>query len=172
MSAHAAEWLDHVNEHDEVIGQVTRDEAWARRLPVRVVNAFLVNSRGELWIPRRTAHKRRFPGCLDLSVGGHVDSGEDYLTAFRRETREELNLNVDELPWSELRAFSPFDTPLSSFMRVYEIRSDCTPDFNPTDFTEAWWLTPRALLHRLEAGDPAKGDLEELVRRCYGDQLT
>ncbi|MFC4639726.1 NUDIX hydrolase [Deinococcus hohokamensis] len=168
----AVEWLDHVNEHDEVIGQVTRDDAWAQRLTVRGVNAFVVNGGGELWIPRRTAHKRMFPGCLDMSVGGHVDRGEDYLTAFRRETREELNLDLDTVAWREIAAFSPYKTGLSIFMRVYEIRSDAAPTFNPDDFTEAWWLTPQALLRRIEAGDPAKGDLAEIVRRCYGDLLT
>ncbi|GGK12386.1 nudix hydrolase [Deinococcus malanensis] len=166
------EWLDRVNEHDEVIGRVTRDEAWEKGWVVRGINAFLVNSCGQLWIPRRTLHKRMFPGCLDMSVGGHVDSGEDYLTAFRRESREELNLDLDTVPWREIAAFSPFETPLSGFMRVYEIRTDRAPDFNPDDFSEAWWLTPRELLGRIEAGDPAKGDLAELVRLCYGDQLT
>ena len=28
------EWLNLVNEQDEVIGRVTRDEAWEKRLPV------------------------------------------------------------------------------------------------------------------------------------------
>ena len=73
------ELLDLVNEHDEVVGQVRRSEAWARRLPVRGVNAFVRNSRGQLWFPRRTADKRHYPNCLDMSVGGHVESGEDYL---------------------------------------------------------------------------------------------
>jgi len=165
------EWLDLVNERDEVVGSVTRDDAWARRLVVRVVNAFLVNSQGELWIPRRTLTKRMFPGCLDMSVGGHVDSGEDYAAAFQRETLEELNLNVADVPWREIAAFSPFQTTLSAFMRVYELRTDTTPDFNPADFSEAFWLTPRQLLARIDAGDPAKGDLRELVRLCYGDRL-
>lgn len=164
----AVEWLDLVNEWDEVVGQVTRDEAWARRLPVRVVNAFLVNPRGELWIPRRTLQKRMFPGCLDMSVGGHVERGESYEAAFHRETWEELNLDLETVPWREIAAFSPFGTPLSAFMRVYEIRSDTAPSFNPDDFSEAFWLTPADLLARIDAGDPAKGDLAELVRLCYG----
>ncbi|WP_135228946.1 NUDIX hydrolase [Deinococcus fonticola] len=161
------EWLDLVNGHDEVVGRVTREEAWARRLPVRVINAFLVNSCGELWIPRRTAHKAMFPDCLDMSVGGHVASGEDYLACFKRETREELNLNVDDVPWWEIAYFSPFDTPLSAFMRVYEIRTDEAPDFKRDDFSGACWRSPRQLLHNIAAGDPAKGDLAELIRRCY-----
>ncbi|ACO45564.1 NUDIX domain-containing protein [Deinococcus deserti] len=166
------EWLDRVNKRDEVIGRVTRDEAWARSLPVRVINAFLVNSHGQLWIPRRTMHKRMFPGCLDMSVGGHVDSGEDYVEAFRRETQEELHIDLDMISWRERAAFSPFETALSAFMRVYEIHTDQAPDYNRDDFSEAWWLTPCELLRRIEAGDPAKGDLAELVRLCYGDQLT
>lgn len=166
------EWLDLVNEQDGVIGRVTRAEAWAKRLPVRIINAFLVNSRGELWIPRRPLTKRMFPGCLDMSVGGHVESGESYKAAFRRETREELNLDVDGLEWREIAAFSPFCTSLSAFMHVYEIRSDTAPDFNPDDFSGAEWLTPGELLGRIGAGDPAKGDLAELVRLCYGEHLS
>lgn len=167
---HAEEWLDLVDEHDRVVGQVERAEAWARRLPIRVVNAFLVNSRGELWIPRRTLTKRAFPGCLDLSMGGHVGAGESYEGAFRREVREELNLDVDTLPWREIAAFSPFGTGLSAFMRVYEIRSDHAPAYNPADFSGAEWLRPRQVLARVAGGEPSKGDLAELVRRCYGEE--
>ncbi|MBZ9750401.1 NUDIX domain-containing protein [Deinococcus sp. HMF7604] len=168
MTAAPVEWLDLVNERDEVVGTVTREDAWARRLPVRVVNAFLINARGQLWIPRRTQTKRTFPGCLDMSVGGHVERGESYEAAFLRETQEELNLDLGAVPWREVAAFSPFETTLSTFMRVYEIQADLTPHFNPDDFSGAEWLTPGELLRRIEHGDPAKGDLAELVRRCYG----
>ncbi|CAM3483284.1 NUDIX domain-containing protein [Deinococcus saxicola] len=161
------EWLDLVDEHDQVVGLTTREDAWKHQRPVRVINAFFVNSRGELWIPRRTAAKRMFPGCLDMSVGGHVERGENDLSAFKRETREELNLDVDTLDWREITALSPFHTGLSAFMHVYEIRTDAAPDFNPADFSEAWWLTPAELLVRINAGEPARGDLAELVRRCY-----
>lgn len=164
----AEEWLDLVDENDQVIGQVTRDEAWQKRLPVRVINAFLVNAQGELWIPRRTAYKKMFPNCLDMSVGGHVESGEDYLSCFKRETQEELNLDIDTLNWRELAAFSPFNTTLSAFMHVYEIQTDTPPQFNPDDFTEAFWLAPAQVLARIAGGDPAKGDLAELIRLCYG----
>ncbi|WP_288404605.1 NUDIX domain-containing protein [uncultured Deinococcus sp.] len=170
MSSGLQEWLDLVDEHDRVIGRVERDRAWRERLPVRVVNAFLVNSRGELWIPRRTRTKKTFPDSLDLSVGGHVGAGETYEAAFRRETREELNLDVDTLPWREIAAFSPFGTGLSAFMRVYEIRSDHAPAYNPDDFSGAEWLRPRQVLARVAGGEPSKGDLAELVRRCYGEE--
>ena len=163
------ERLDLVNERDEVVGQILRTDPALRWERVRVVNAFLRNSRGELWIPRRSPGKSLYPNALDVSVGGAVQSGETYEEAFRREAREELNLEIDALPWRELAAFSPFQTTLSSFMRVYEIYSDTTPSFNPDDITGGEWLMPEQVLERIAAGEAAKGDLTELVRRCYGE---
>ena len=69
-----------------------------------------------------------FPNCLDVSVGGHVERDETYFEAFKRETREELNLDVGDLEWREVAYFSPFSTTLSAFMRVYEISFQRTPD--------------------------------------------
>ncbi|SMB94580.1 hypothetical protein [Deinococcus hopiensis] len=135
------EWLNLVNGRDEVVGRVMREEAWASRLPVRVVNAFLINSRGERWIPRCAENKRVFP----------------------------MRLEVDALEWREVGAFSPFWTLLSTFMRVFESCSDLAPDFRREDFSEAFWLRPRQLLARIAAGDRAKGDLAKRVQRCDGE---
>jgi isopentenyldiphosphate isomerase len=161
------EILDLVNEADEVIGQVSRTRAWAERLPVRFINAFVVNSSGQLWIPRRAASKSMFPNCLDMSVGGHVISGETYLEAFKRETLEEIGVDVDTLEWREIAYFSPFETTLSAFMCVYEIRLEHVA-LNPDDFSEAFWMTPLELQQRIVQGEAVKGDLEEILERIYG----
>lgn len=167
MAQSTDEWLDLVNDDDQVIGRVTRSEAWEKKLFVRVVNAFVVNAAGQLWIPRRTAHKRTFPDCLDMSVGGHVELGESYEAAFLRETREELNLNLQGADWREVAYFSPLRQPVSTFMRVYEIRSDQAPAFNQNDFSHADWCSPQALVGRIDAGEKAKGDLRELTHLIY-----
>ncbi|WP_315941265.1 GNAT family N-acetyltransferase [Deinococcus sp. Marseille-Q6407] len=165
------EWLDEVDERARVVGRVERQDHWNAPRPgryVRVINAFVVNRAGQLWIPRRTRSKRSFPGCLDMSVGGHVGAGESYEAAFRRETREELNWDTDRLAWEDLGLFSPMEAPLSAFMHVYVIRSEEAPPYNPADFSGAEWLTPDELLARIAAGDPAKGDLRELAELCRG----
>ena len=47
------EILDIVDENDCVVGQNKRSEIYRQRLcNFRVVNAFVINSLGQLWIPR------------------------------------------------------------------------------------------------------------------------
>lgn len=162
------EYLDLVDDDDNVIDVKPRSEIEAAGLGnFRVINAFLVNSDNKLWIPRRTAHKRLFPLCLDMSVGGHVESGETYDQAFRRETMEEINLDVDACDVKELGYLQPKMHHLSAFMKVYEIRSDDAPDYNRDDFVEAFWFSPAELKSRIAQGEKAKGDLLRLVELFY-----
>lgn len=162
------ELLDLVDDHDRVIGTERRSKVYARGLSnFRVVNAFVVNSRGKLWIPRRTADKRVSPLCLDASMGGHVESGETYEEALRRELKEELNLVLAETPFRFLGRLTPHEHGVTAFMKVYEIKMDTTPDFNRRDFMESFWLESRGLIERIEAGEKTKGDLPKLVRKFY-----
>lgn len=158
------EYLDLVNINDEIIGRKLRSEVYVEGLSnFRVVNLFLVNSEGKLWIPRRTSEKRIFPLCLDVSMGGHVESGETYEDAFKRESFEELNLNTDKVSWKLLGHLTPHKNNVSAFMKVFKIETDTVPDFNPEDFTEYFWLSPEELFERIENGDKTKGDLPVLV---------
>ena len=168
MPHHEDELMDLVDENDHVIGQKLRSEIYAEEIfNFRVVNGFVVNARGELWIPRRSAHKRRYPSCLDFGVGGHVESGETYDQAFEREVREELNLDVKQLPVRLLGHLYPHLDHVSVFMQVYEIRLDVAPNYNKDDFVEYFWMQPQELLDRIEQGEPAKTDIPPLIKRFY-----
>lgn len=163
------EYLDLVDEYDQVIGRKGRSAIYAEQLSnFRVVNAFVINSRGELWIPRRAPNKRIFPLCLDMSIGGHVESGETYEEALQREAQEELNMEIENANVRLLGHLTPRDNGVSAYMQVYEIPQDEVPDYNRDDFVEYYWLTPEALFDRLANGDKAKGDLLKLVTIFFG----
>lgn len=171
MTHTSDEYLDLVDENDQVIGRELRSEVYAEGLSnFRVINAFIVNSKGELWIPRRALTKRPFPLCLDMSVGGHVESGETYMQAFARETKEEVNLDIAKVPWRFLGKLAPSALGVSAYMHVYEIRWDETPRYSLDDFVENFWLKPKDLLARISAGDCAKSDLSKVVKRFYPSQ--
>jgi isopentenyldiphosphate isomerase len=162
------EILDIVDENDCVIGQKKRSEIYRQRLcNFRVVNAFVVNSLGQLWIPRRSAHKSIFPLCLDVSMGGHVETGETYEYALQRELKEELNLELNMVNIRFLGYLIPHQHQVSAFMKVYEIKSDSNPDYNKNDFIESFWLSPDDLIEWLHSGKPAKSDLLKLVQIFY-----
>lgn len=121
-----------------------------------------------MWVPRRAPTKRIFPLCLDMSMGGHVESGETYEEALQREAREELNVEIEKANVRLLGHLTPHNNGVSAYMQVYEITQDGVPDYNRDDFVEYYWLTPEALLDRLANGDNAKGDLPKLVTIFFG----
>ncbi|MEH1886106.1 NUDIX hydrolase [Nostoc sp.] len=162
------EILDIVDESDCVVGQKKRSEIYRQGLcNFRVVNAFVVNSLGQLWIPRRSAHKTIFPLCLDVSMGGHVETGETYEDALQRELKEELNLELNMVNVRLLGYLIPYQYQVSAFMKVYEIKLDWNPEYNKSDFIESFWLSPDDLIEWLDSGEPAKSDLLKLVQIFY-----
>ena len=161
------EWLDVVNEHDEVVDRKSRTDFYAQNLSYfRAVNGFVKNSKGQLWIPRRTAHKKLFPLCLDSSVGGHVQSGETYEAAFARETQEEILYDVQNLSITYLGYLTPHQG-LAAFMKVYEIALDEVSHYNTNDFSECMWIYPEELYHALQHGEKSKTDLPLLLQHLY-----
>ena len=102
----ADEYFDVVNERDEVVGRATRREVHARGLWHRAVHVLVFGRDGRVFLQKRSMSKDMSPGLWDSSCSGHVDAGEDYDTAVRRELGEELGLKVPQTPerWFRLNA--------------------------------------------------------------------
>jgi len=114
------EYLDIVDENDNVIGKDTRENIWKIGLEhnVRVVNIFVFNTKGELLLPKRSMNRKIFPGCFDFSCGEHVLAGENYYDAAIRGLKEELGItNVEIL---ELVKLTP-KKGVNCFMKVYQV---------------------------------------------------
>src|ERR1043165_9218066 len=94
----AEEIFDVVNERDEVIDRKPRSEVHRLGLKHRALHVLGFNSRGEVFLQKRSMKKERQPGLWDSSASGHVDSGEDYDTCVVRELREEIGLVLTRLP--------------------------------------------------------------------------
>lgn len=150
------ELLDLVDKEDHVIDSVMRSvTSNPHKGYLRASELFIQNDKGQLWIPRRHPAKRIAPNGLDYSMGGHVGSGETYEEALVRETKEELNLDLDPKRLSLIKKFEP-TKELRYFRKVYLYKSNESPDYNPNDFTEYYWLTPQQLAAKINGGEPAK----------------
>lgn len=166
------EYLDLVDENDKVIGKKLRSEIYKEGLKnYRAVNAFIINSEGKIWVPRRVASKRIFPSCLDMSLAEHMLSGETYEEAFERGLKEELNIDLKGINYKFLRHLSSHKDGVSCFMKVYEIKSDKAPRYNKEDFTGYRWLAPKEILKEIVEGEKTKEDLPRLIKILYSDKL-
>ncbi len=94
----AEEIFDVVDERDEVIGKKPRNEVHRLGLMHRATHVLVFNKRGQVFLQKRSKKKDRQPGLWDSSASGHVDSGEEYDVCAVRELREEIGLQVSELP--------------------------------------------------------------------------
>jgi isopentenyldiphosphate isomerase len=161
------EMLDLVNEDDEIIDTLSRDEIYLKALKfVRVVNVFIKNDQGEIWIPTRAAHKQIAPNGYDVGVGGHVEHGESYEAALAKEVKEEIGWDIASLEYREIGKYGPREG-LSCVSMIYEINTNSQPELNPEDFSEAKWMTPGDLAQDIRDGHLAKSDLLPLLKIAY-----
>lgn len=164
------EYLDLVDANDQKIGTIGRSQIGdlQPRQYVRASHGFIQNSKGELWIPRRTSHKRIAPNGLDLAVGEHVGVDETYLNAVIRGFQEELNVIVQPADLKLLGILSPLPS-LPYFCAYYLYKTDDAPDYNREDFSEAHWMMPEDALTMIKGGEIAKLCLKpgvELLKIC------
>ncbi|MBR3926670.1 MAG: ribosomal RNA small subunit methyltransferase A [Akkermansia sp.] len=101
------ELFDVVDEQDNVLRQASRREVHGNNLMHRAVHILVFNKKHNCLLQKRSMFKDRHPGVWDSSAAGHLDAGEDYITAAHRELKEELGIEnarlveVGSLPPSE-----------------------------------------------------------------------
>jgi len=135
------EIFDVVNERDEVIDRKPRSEVHRLGLLHRAVHVLVFNSRGEVFLQKRSMKKDRQPGVWDSSVSGHVDSGENYDAAVVRELREEIGLSVSQPP-KRLFKFDACEETDQEFVWVYHCESEGPFQLNPEEIDEGGWFAP------------------------------
>ena len=146
MSAGAGdELVDHVDEHDRVIGTVTRREMRANRLLHRATAIAVFGTDARLLVHRRAATKDIWPARWDIAAGGVVSAGEAYLTSARRELAEELGLDDPHLPLVDLGGGRYTDTDADLFSRCFQCVHDGPFCFTDGEVSEVRWVTREEL---------------------------
>lgn len=135
------EIFDVVNERNEVIDRQPRSVVHARGLLHRAVHVLVFNSRGQIFLQKRSMKKDRQPGVWDSSASGHVDSGEDYDACAVRELREEIGLNLIQPPRRLFKIDACEETD-AEFVWVYRCESEGPFTLHPDEIDEGGWFTP------------------------------
>ena len=138
------EIFDVVNESDEVIDQRPRSEVHRLGLWHRAVHVLVFNSRGEIFLQKRSMNKDRQPGVWDSSTSGHLDRGEDYDDCAVRELREELGLAVAQ-PLKRLFKIDACEETDQEFVWVYRCASEGPFDLNAEEIDRGDWFSPESV---------------------------
>ena len=138
------EIFDVVNENDDVIGQRNRSEVHRLGLMHRAAHVLVFNSRGQVFLQKRSLNKDRQPGLWDSSSSGHLNAGESYEAAARRELEEEIGLHYtgDLQPLFRLRADSQTD---QEHVSVYRCQAEGPFRLEPAEIERGGWFSPQEL---------------------------
>jgi len=123
------EWVPLVDENGNITGKATRQSVHSGPGMLHpVVHLHIINSKGEIYLQKRSSHKDIQPGKWDTSVGGHVDLGETIDQALFRETAEEINITgIRPLPLARYKWETDRESELVfSFTALY----NAMPVFN------------------------------------------
>jgi isopentenyl-diphosphate delta-isomerase type 1 len=141
-AADPSEIFDIVDAEDRVVGQAPRGEVHAKKLLHRAIHVMVHDAAGKLFLQRRSLGKDSFPGCWDSSCSGHLDAGEDYLTAARRELGEEIGWHDTSVPLRPLVKLLAAPDTGHEFIQIYLLGPIAGPfDLNPAEITEGRWHT-------------------------------
>lgn len=149
----SAEMFPLITEQGEVVGQASRRYCHSGSMALHpVVHLHIFDREGRLYLQKRSMKKDIAPGLWDTSVGGHVDYGEDLLTAVKREAREEVGVEAED---GELRFLFQYIWQsarerelVTAFATTYE--GTITPDHDEVD--EGKFFTLTELQQRLGTG--------------------
>jgi isopentenyldiphosphate isomerase len=83
----------------------------------------------EVLLQKRSPQKWTWPNCYDVSAAGHINAGEEPLTAGIRETKEEIGIDIDETHMQSIgvqraRLITPNGLIENEFQWLYLLRLD------------------------------------------------
>lgn len=135
-----------VNEKDEVIGIMSKNEAHKNGILHRIAVTYVENIKGEILV------QSRVDGYLDHSSAGHVNPGESYKEAAKRELYEELGIKDVELKyighsrtWKERYS----DTVVSHVFDIFSCIAEPS-ELQADEVKSAYWSDPKVILDEMQ----------------------
>ena len=89
------ELIDVLDENGVKTGEIlTRKEIHKRGLWHRAIAVAVINEQNQILVQQRSFKKEKNTGMWDISVAGHISTGQDALSAASREINEEISVNL------------------------------------------------------------------------------
>lgn len=166
------EYVDIVNENDEVVGKVTKQEAHEKGLLHRTVISEVIGS-DTRWTLVKQSSKRQDAGQYVSPIGGHVEAGETEEEALTREAFEEYGLNGDlnfRLVGKKIFNREILGRKENHYFILFEIKTDDEPLLND-ESDEYERFTEKELAKQLKENPRKFGDAFHFVVKSFYPKL-
>jgi isopentenyldiphosphate isomerase len=156
-----------VDKDNNETGSVPRHEMRAKALPHRACYILVFNSKGELFVQKRTQSKDIYPGYYDIAAGGVVLAGESYEHSAQRELKEELG--ISNSPLASHFTFKHEDTNNIVWGRVYSCTYDGEMILQEEEVESGFFMAPDKVLE-LSKKEPFTPDGLYVLKRILKEQ--
>ena len=138
------EYFDVVDIFDRVVGLAPRHYIHANKLFHRAIHVLVFNSKGEVFLQKRSLDKDTAPGKWVSSCSGHVDTGEYYFDAAVRELGEEIGLyHTEDLNLAMIEQARPETGYEHVHLFTCSHDGELKLDFN--EVSDGLWIDPEKL---------------------------
>lgn len=130
------ELIDVLDENGVKTGEVLeRDEIHRKGLWHRSIVVAILNEKNEILLQQRSANKEKNAGMWDISVAGHVSTGQDSLSAAIREMEEEVSIHLD----------NPININTFRYLFSYKTQKKYANDFIESQFFDFFLVRKEGL---------------------------
>ena len=141
-----------VNEKDEMTGTMSREKAHQNKTPDRISVTYVENN-------NKILIQKRANGRLDHSAAGHVDPGETYEEAAKRELEEELGITNTPLTFVGKGRTEVDDEERNQyfihFFHVFKCKAQ-PKKLQSEEVQKVYWENPNAILEDMRDNPDSK----------------
>ena len=135
-------WL--VNKNDNELGSIARADAHSDKTKIHRAVYVLVFHGGNLLFQKRSKHKDKLPLHWTLSATGHVNYGENWETAAKRELFEEVGIKAQKVMFiTKSVIYGKEETEMGAVFKTQVDSADFKLD--KTEVEQAKWVALKEL---------------------------
>jgi isopentenyldiphosphate isomerase len=159
------EYFDVVDPEDKVIGKASREECHSGKMLLhRAIIILITNSSGEFLFQKRSMKKDMDSGRWAIGVAGHLDAGEGYEQAAKREAMEEVGIGCK--PTLAFKMLAQMKTE-REMVSIYTCRHDGPFRINEEEADELKFMDKAKVMEMLKSGKMTEFDTQ-IMKRFFG----
>lgn len=164
------EYLSLVDENDNVIRKASIKEVYEKFLTHRLVHVFCVDENGMIALQLRSKTKSFFSSSWTSSGSGHVQFGEEYIGAAKRELYEEVGVKGElEFLGKDLYEDMKYQVGLKKFIGSFKcvVSSDVKFKIDEREVEKVLFFTIDEIKNMIDKGEKFHPECIYLLNKYF-----